>query len=138
MALDNPSSGFFSVNEYQVSPLPWAITSVTSGVSVASYTLPRVSKNIVITNLETGATKFLRLGFTLNGVNGVEDNYYIVIPPDTTLSFDVRMKQFFVRADSSNTINFSIFCGLTTISEMQMPTLTGSLSDGSVGWSGVG
>lgn len=142
MALNNPSSGFFSVPEFQVSPLPWVITGSTSTTDVIKYTLPRVSKSITIRNNET-ATKKLRIGFTENGVNGVGGNYFFIVDFGSTVTLDARVTEVYVRADASNSISFSLYAGLTTISSAQMPPLTGSLSGSTGGeilggWSGVG
>jgi hypothetical protein len=136
MALNNPSSGFFSVTEYQSSPLPWVITGSTSGTDVIKYSFHKVTKNLIVVNNTNG--KSLRLGFTLNGINGVEDNYYLLIAGNSQMTIDARVKEVYVRADTSNTISFSLYAGLTTIDSGQMPPLSGSLADGSHGWAGVG
>jgi hypothetical protein len=135
MALNNPSPGFFSVNEFQVSPLPWLISGTTSGTSVTKYAFPKVSKSVTIQNLDS--SNKLRLGVTLNGVNGVGGNYYFVINAGALVQLDLRATEIYVRADTSNSIAYSIYAGLTTISAGQMPILSGTLSDGP-GWSGVG
>jgi len=136
MALNNPTSGILSVNEFQASPLPWVLTAATSGTSVIEYDFPRVTKCITISNLSAGKT--LRIGFTLNGVNGVNGKQYFILSGSTSVTLDCRVKELYLRADTSNTIDFSIYAGLTTIASREMPILSGSLPDGSPGWSGVG
>lgn len=136
MALNNPSSGFFSVNEYQVSPLPWVVTGSTTGTDVIKYDFHKVTKSLVLINNTN--SKSLRLGFTENGVNGVGGNYYLVVAGGTQLSLDTRVKEVYIRADTSNIISFSLYAGLTTISAKQIPLLSGSQPDGSEGWDGVG
>jgi hypothetical protein len=137
MALNNAESGFFAASEYMVSPLPWVISGSTSATDVVKYSFPKVSKNIIVINNAT-VGKLIRIGFSENGVNGVVDNHYIAIDGKQTINLDVRVRELFLRADTSNTINFSVYAGLTTINSAQMPTLSGSLPDGSTGWTGVG
>jgi hypothetical protein len=136
MALNPPSSGLFSVNEFQTSPLPWAITGSTSNTTVVNYQFPCLTKSITFKNHDN--SKAIRIGFTENGVNGVGGNYYFVVDGGDLVTLDVRVKDLFVRADTSNTISYSVYAGLTTIHSSQMPTISGSLPDGSAGWIGVG
>ena len=137
MALNNAESGFFAAVEYMVSPLPWVITGSTSTTAVVNYSFHKVTKNITVIN-QGAVGKLLRIGFSENGVNGTPENHYILLDGKETINLDVRVKDLFLRADSSNTINFSVYAGLTTINSAQMPTLSGSLPDGSSGWTGVG
>ena len=137
MSLNNPSSGFFSTPEFQASGLPWVITGSTSNITVINYKFPKVSKSITVHNLENSSNKFLRVGFTLNGVNGGGGNYYFLVDGGDSLTLDARVTEVFVRADSSNTIIFSIYGSLTTIDKKFMPTLTGSIG-GTSYWDGVG
>ena len=136
MALNNPSSGFFAASEYMVSPLPWAVTGSTSTTAVNRHTFHKVSKSLTIINHAVAGT-YLRVGFTDNGVNGVGGNYFVKVNGGGTLNLDVRITEVFIRADSSNTISYSLYAGLTTIDAGQMPTLSGSLGNGT-GWEGVG
>lgn len=137
MGLNNPASGIFSAGEFVSSALPWVVSGTTSGTTVVKYTFPRVTKSITIKNLET-TTKKLRVGFTLNGVNGIGGSYYFLVDYGDLVTLDVKVTELYLRADTSNTIIHSIYAGLTTISAGQMPVLTGTLGDGSQGWSGVG
>lgn len=136
MPLNNTRSGFSNVSEFQASPLPWVVTGSTSGTTVIKYSFPFISKSITIHNAESSSKK-LRIGFTENGVNGVGGNYYFVIDKGEFVALDVRVTEFFVRADTSNTIEHSVYAGLTTIDKTMMPLLTGSF-DGQAVWSGVG
>lgn len=137
MSLNNPSSGFFSSPEFQASGLPWAISASTTNTTVIKYTFPKVTKSISIHNLESSAGKLLRVGFTLNGVNGAGANYYFCVDSGDLFTFDARVKEIYVRSDTTNTIAFSIYAALTTIDEKFMPILTGSVG-GTTYWNGVG
>ena len=137
MALNNPKSGLFSTPEFQASGLPWVITGSTSTTTVIKYTFPKVTKSLTIHNLESSNSKLLRVGFTANGVNGVGGNYYFCVDAGDLFTFDVRVKEVYIRADSSNTIPFSVYASLTTIDANFMPVLTGSVG-GTSYWDGVG
>jgi len=135
MSLNNPSSGFFSTPEFQTSGLPWVITGSTSTTEVIRYTFPKVTKSIVINNFTSN--KLLRVGFTNNGINGVGGKYYFTVPGLTVVTLDARVTEFYVRADTSDTIDFSMYAALTTIDNRFMPVLTGSIG-GTSYWDGVG
>lgn len=137
MSLNNPSSGFFSSPEFQAAGLPWVITGATTNTTVIKYTFPKVTKSLTVHNLESSSGKLLRVGFTLNGITGVDGNYYFNVDSGDLFTFDVRVKEVFLRSDTTNTINFSVFGALTTIDSNFMPILTGSLN-GTNYWSGVG
>lgn len=136
MAINNPSSGFFGSNEYVASPLPWALTDYTSGTSVNAVSFHKVTKNITVHN--HGATgEFIRIGFSKNGVNAVGDDYYFLLNGGKELYLDVRVIELFIRADTSNSIRYSVYAGLTLINQEQMPLLTGSYNGTNI-WDGVG
>lgn len=137
MGLNNPSAGYHASTEFVSSGLPWLITGSTTNTDVIRYTFPKVTKSITIHNLETSSNKFLRLGFTQNGVNGVGGNYYFIIDSGDIVTLDARVTELFVRADVSNTLPFSIYAALTTIDNNFMPVLTGSIGGVSF-WEGVG
>jgi hypothetical protein len=134
MSLNNPSSGFFSTPEFQASGLPWVVTAATSTTVVAKYSLPKVSKSITITNTDATLGNRIRIGFTENGVNGTN---YVLVNGGQTVTLDARVKQFFIRANTSGAFTYSVYCALTTIDEKFMPLLTGSI-DGTSYWDGVG
>lgn len=134
MSLNNPSSGFFSTPEFQASGLPWTISASTSTTAVVKYVLPKVTKSITITNNDTTATNRIRIGFTENGING---SNYILVNGGQTVTLDARVKEIFIRANTSGTFIYSLYCALTTIDGKFMPILTGSV-DGASYWDGVG
>ena len=137
MGLNNTSPGFFSSGEFSISGLPWVVSSTTSGTSVVRYSLPKVTKNIVFNNIETSAANRIRVGFTENGVLGTEGDRYFVVNGGQSVVFDARVKDIFVRADTSGAFKYSMYCSLTSIGERFMPTLTGSM-DGVIYWEGIG
>jgi len=137
MALNNPGLDIFNTNEFQSSGFPWVTYAVTSGTSVNTHSFPKVTKLIMVKN--NGASgKDIRIGFTLNGVNGNGGNYYFYLEGGQIATFDAKVAQLFVRADTSNSINYSVYASLTTIPSSAMPFMSGTLQNGSPGWSGVG
>ena len=137
MGLNTPKTGLNSSFEFQMAGLPWVISATTVSSTATRYQTPKVTKSIIISNLDT-ASKSIRIGFTENGINGViEDNYFIV-QAGQTLTFDVRVKEFYVRADTfTENLDYSVYCSLTTIDSDMMPVLTGSLNNVTL-WDGVG
>lgn len=114
-----PASGLNNTAEYIASGLPWATASVVT-TSSFNVTFPFVTNELVITN--SGSLP-LRVGFTSNGVNG--SNYLTVLAGQTT-RLDVRLTKLYLRADTSGSVTFSMFAGLTQIPARSMPVLTAS------------
>jgi hypothetical protein len=135
--LDNTRSGLNNTAEFVTSALPWVITGTTSGTDVITYNLPKITKNLIVAN-NASAGNYLRLGFTENGVNGIEDKYYFNIDGGKTIALDVRVKVINIRADVSGSLGFSVYAGLTTIDSIMMPLLSGSHVVHGDGWVGVG
>ena len=135
MGLKDPRIGYNSVTEFVGSGLPWVISG-TAGSTATKYAFDKITKHIIIKNHETG-TKSLRVGFTLNGINGVGSNYYFVVDSGDTFEFDARVKEVYLKRDGSDDISFSMYAELVGIDAMMMPQLTGSVG-GSTFWEGVG
>jgi len=132
--LDNPKSGYNSAAEFQSSALPWVTSSVApTGVTI-NIQLPKVSR--FFTALNHGLSgSHLRVGFTRNGVeNG---NYFRLDGGAPPIQFELRVKSIFIRADTV-TVPFDLLVGLTNVDANNMPLLSGTLADGTPGWSGVG
>jgi len=138
MGLSNPRSGTNVPAEFTMSGLPWVVSGTTVSNTVTSYQLPKVTKNITFHNLSTTSNKFIRVGFTLNGVNGVGGNYYFSVNSGETVTLDARVKEVHVRGDTfTDTLNYSLYCSLTMIDSTMMPILTGSIG-GTTMWEGIG
>lgn len=136
MSLNSPRSGFNNTSEFQSSGLPWVRTQVISN-TVVKYSFPKITKNIVVSNLNTAAANILRVGFTENGVNGVEDNYYFLLGGGMSVELDVRVKELYLLRNDSTNITSSVHASLTTIDPIMMPILTGSVGGISY-WEGIG
>lgn len=134
MGILEPRMGFNSVTEFMGSGLPWVISG--SAVAAAtSYKFDKITKHIIITNNETAAD--LKVGFTLNGINGVGGDYFFKVKRGETFEFDARVKEIFIMRDASTNCAFSMFAELVGIDATMMPVLTGSI-DGVAFWNGIG
>ena len=133
--MNEPRIGYNSVTEFMGSGLPWVISG-TAVSSATSYRFDKVLKHMVIKNHES-AGKYLRVGFTLNGVNGVEANYFFRVDGGDKFEFDARIKEIYLKRDGSDDISFSMYAELVGIDATMMPTLTGSIG-GTAFWNGVG
>jgi len=135
MPLGNPQTGFQHSAEYQSSAIPWVTSSCVAPASTspaACYEFPMVSKTITVINNGPG---YLDLGFTQNGMRFGNS---VSLPPSSSLWVDWRVTKVYVRGNTPTQPIFSLAVGLTTIPAGMMPLLSGTLPDGTPGWSGVG
>ena len=132
--LDNAKSGFNSATEYMISGLPWVTSSIATGGTTFGYQFDKLSKHIIVANNDS-AGKYLRVGFTKNGV---EKGNYFRINGGSTVEFDTRVKEIYVRADNNaDSPPFSLFAELVNVDSSMMPVLTGSIN-GVTFWNGIG
>lgn len=136
MSLNNPKSGYGNTSEFVTAGLPWVKSKVISDI-VVKYSFPRVTKSITISNLNSAATNLLRIAFTENGINGVEDDYYMLVGGGNTIVLDARVKELFLLRNDATDIKTSVYAALTTIEPVMMPILTGSIGGVSF-WEGIG
>ena len=118
------------VPEYQQSGIPFATGSSNLDNNVVDHiSLPSVSRWIVFHNLDSSNSSVLRLGFTENGVKGVEtNNYFVVHPGEQTPKLELKTKDIFIGNYSGHdNVKYSLIAGLTGIPSRNLPTLTGSL-----------
>lgn len=134
MSLDNPHSSFGSAAEFQSAGLPYVTSSVANPATPHRYQFAKVTRSITVRNNGTGSSEDLLVGFTHNGIMG---NNHFNIPWGEAETFEVRVKQVFVKGLGGNPA-YSIFASLTTVDSRYMPLLTGTLQNGDPGWEGVG
>lgn len=134
--LDNPQGGMSYASEFQSSALPFVTSSQAPLYSdgVLRIDFPTVSRFITLVNHDS-AGKHLRIGFTRNGTTK-GGNYY-TLDGGQSVTFELRVKTLYLAGDSSAP-QFALCAGLTTVLARNYPQLSGTLDDGSVGWSGVG
>ena len=135
MTFDNPKGGIGYAAEFQSSALPWVTSSVAPAAgSPVRFDFPKVTRFIMCTNRDSGSTS-LSLGFTRNGV--VNSNNKFILMASQSISLEVRVKELWLQGESGTPV-YSLFAGLTNIAASNMPLLSGTLSNGDPGWSGVG
>lgn len=133
MTFDNPKGGIGYAAEFQSSALPFVTSSVApSAGSPVRFDFPKVSRFITVSNLGVGTLSF---GFTRAGV--VSTNYKYLLSASQTVTVELRVRELWLQGESG-TPAFSMCVGLTNISRDNMPVLSGTLPDGSPGWTGVG
>ena len=130
MSLKNPYPNANFVPEYQISGVPYVTASagaeVTSQDTPKRLDFPEVTRWIMIYNSGSAG---LRVGFTANGVRGVDThNYFVVKAGETTPRMELRCKTLFFAKDTGTNVPFNVIAGLTRIRSDEFPILTGSTS----------
>ena len=127
------SSNHNHADEYMGSGLPFAlhIDDVDNNTSAQKVEFPYVTRWI---NIYAHAQD-IRVGWTLNGVNGNPTNNFIVVKAGThTGRLELKCTHIYLRADSANNGQASVVAGYTTIPQKNFPTpLSGSNSFSGVG-----
>jgi hypothetical protein len=122
MASSQPAGpGLNMVSEYMASGLPYVSSSVLT-TAASKLDIPYTTNELYFHAI--GGT--LRVGFTLNGVNGT--NFFRVSPTDGNFTFRIRCKEVYVRAETG-TVSMSFMAAMTQIDNKHCPTLTGSMAD---------
>lgn len=133
MPLGNPQSGISFGPEFQSAALPWVTSSIalsaSSGPTVFDF--PYVTRFITLINQGPSS---LSMGFTQNGMSR---NNKVTLASGQQQTFEWRVKRIFLQGEGG-TPSYSLAVGLTTIAARNMPLLSGTLEDGTSGWSGVG
>lgn len=149
------------VPAYQAAGTPYLTSSIAAGKNSGptKVAFPFVTKVLTIQNLDNDTN--LRVSFSTSGsykvgetvvggkvkpsattVNPQGDNFFILPALGTTntiagcsqVTLDVRCKEVYLMSDhASNTVQYSVYAGLTGISRDQFPELTASN-----GFKGVG
>ena len=119
-------------DEYIASGLPFAlhIDDVDNNDTAQRVSFPYVTRWITV----YAHAQDIRVGWTLNGVNGNPANNFIVIKAGNHSGrLEVKCTHIFVRADSANNGQASIVAGYTNIPVRNLLNRTGS-----EGFSGIG
>ena len=126
------SSNHRNADEYMGSALPFALhlNDVDNNSSAQKVSFPYVTRWITV----YAHAQDIRVGFTLNGVNGdVTNNFIVVEAGENTGRLELKCMHIYVRADSANNGQASILAGYTSIPETQFLNLTGSQDFSGVG-----
>jgi len=116
------SPGLGNVGSYQASSRPFLSSSIevsASGFPVYRLGFPSVTKFITVKN--TGPTDgtadaTMRVGFSENGVNGVENNNWFLLENDESFSADWRVSAVYMRVHTGAVnASASVIAGMTGI-----------------------
>jgi len=131
------SPGLGNVGSYQASSRPFLSSSIeisASGFPVHKLEFSSVTKFITVKNtgpLDSDETT-MRVGFSENGINGVENNNWFLLENDESFSADWRVSAVYLRVHTGDTnASASVIAGMTGI---EANDLAGNWS----GSSGVG
>lgn len=132
MSLNWPTNGEYFAPAYQVSSLPYLSSSIISQGQVHHYRFPFVTKFINVANRGSTGTDKVCLAFTERGLQTSVGNY-ITLDQGDTVSHEVRTTEMFISCSQGASVDYQIFCGLTTIPAKNFLVLTGSNGHEGVG-----
>ena len=135
MPLGNPVPGFGNAAEFQSSAIPYVTSSqspLSGGFSRVDF--PKVTRFVTIANRDA-STAALQVGFTQHGL--LRSGNYFTIMGGQVVTLELRVTSLFFTG-ATTLVPFSLCAGLTTIPAGFMGLLSGTLEDGTPGWSGVG
>ena len=115
-------AGLGNVGSYQASSKPYLSSSIilSSSNDVVEIRFPNVSRFLTIKNTgPDGSDEVeLRVGFSMNGVNGAVYDNYLTLNNQESFSADYRVRALYMRVDpTGGTANAtaSVIAGLTAI-----------------------
>lgn len=131
-------TGLGNVGSYQASGRPFLSSSIqiSSSNDVVRVTFPTVSRFVTIKNEGPAASDEvqIRVGFSQNGVNAVENTNYLLLDNQESFSADYRVTDVYIRVHpTGETTNAtaSVIAGLTSIDNGELPhNWTGSAGVG--------
>jgi hypothetical protein len=130
MSLGLPQNGEYYAPAYQVSALPYLSSSIISAGNVHKYEFPFVTKFINVVNRGANVGDKLALAFT---ENGLRTGNYITLDQGVAVDQEIRTSVLFISGSGGTSVDYQIFCGLTTIPTKNFLTLTGSNGHPGVG-----
>jgi hypothetical protein len=137
--LNNPfNPGEYYVPAYQASATPWVTSSQITLGTITEIDFLNVARFVVIKNSTvTGSGTQLAVGFTRNGLNTYNSNFFILRDGES-FAADLRVDRVFLSGSAGATTNFTVIAGLTNIgSPINNPGYF-SVPSASNGFNGVG
>jgi hypothetical protein len=120
-------AGLGNVGSYQSSAKPFLSSSIHVSASndIVKIDFVNVTRFITIKNTGPDQTNEveIRVGFSENGVNGVEDNNYFTINNQESFSADWRVNAVYLRVNptgATTNATASVIAGLTTIASQEL------------------
>jgi len=130
MSLNWPQNGEYFSPAYQISALPYLTSSIISAGTIHKYEFPFVTKFINVVNRGSNAGDKLALSFT---ENGLRSGNYVTLDQGVGVDQEVRTTLLFISGSNGTSVDYQIFCGLTTIPAKNFLILTGSNGHPGVG-----
>mgnify|MGYP003629095795 CR=1 FL=1 len=114
------SPGLGNVGSYQASTRPFLSSSIevsASGFPVYKFEFPSVTKFVTVKNTSPATDPAtLRVGFSENGVNGLENNNWFLLEDDESFSADWRVSAVYLRVHTGAVnVTASVIAGMTGI-----------------------
>ena len=134
-----PSPHHGMVSEYQTSGVPFVTSSITNeagGTTPICIQFPFVTRWIVVHNTNKTNGDTLRIGFTSNGVKGVNGlkNYFLLDGLEQTPRLELKCdKIWFLADDGAKPCGFSVVAGLTNVTSDNFFLVSGSNGVAGVG-----
>jgi len=132
----NQQSGISHAPSYQISGIPYATASFTvpvSGSTPITIDFPMVTKFVTVVNTHSGTNASLRVGFSVNGINGAVNNNYFTLDNGDSYTGEWRIASIFLLSDTTtNQTSASVIAGLAGIAATSVPGVTA----GTINWSG--
>ena len=120
-------AGLGNVGSYQSSAKPFLSSSIHVSASndIVKIDFINVTRFITIKNTGPDQTDEaeIRVGFSENGVNGLEDNNYFTLNNQESFSADWRVNAVYLRVDptgATTNATASVIAGLTTIASQEL------------------
>jgi hypothetical protein len=136
------SDNHTAVDAYGGSALPFASGSIDAPQAAAGaavrVSFPYVTRFIQVFNNTTAGGSALRVGFTENGVNAIQEsgqklpNYFVIPPQESSAMLELKCTAIYLAGDTGACV-VSVVAGYTAIPKNNYPLLTGSNSFQGVG-----
>ena len=130
MGINWPSSDEHFVPAYQISPLPYLTSSLISNGSVQKHSFPYVTNFIDVANRGSVGTDKIAVAFTRNGFR---TGNFVTLDQGDTVHHGIRCSTLYVSCSAGSSVDYQLFCGLTTIPVRNFTLLTGSNGHPGVG-----
>ena len=124
-----PKVGLGYAPAYQVSGIPYCTASMTIAASTSDPTIlefPSVTKSVTIFNPNANQ---VHVSISLNGMNN--NRYAVVTANNGSLTWDVKVKDIFLRNSAASPTTVNVLAELTGIERNNLPNnWTGSVGVG--------
>ncbi len=114
--LNNPfNPGEYHVPSYQLSAVPWVTSSQIALGAITELDFLNVTRFLVVKNTAvTGSGTQLAVGFTRNGFNAYNSNYFILRDGES-FAADLRVDRVFLSGSAGASMGFTVIAGLTDV-----------------------